>query len=183
MYVTCYVFLFNFTPPNATDMNDFLTEIKYVGFTSRLKRLSDELLYSTKELYKSEGLDIEPNWNLIFRLLQEREQMTVTEMAETLKFSHPAVVKIVNQMKKQGYISSTRDAVDQRKYNLTLTEKAHAHIEKFENYWRAGTEVIKDIMEDSPHFLEEFLNIEQKLNKSNYKERVLEILEKNEHLH
>lgn len=163
-------------------MNDFLTEIKYVGFTSRLKRLSDELLYSTKELYRSEGLDIEPNWNLIFRLLQERGQMTVTEMAETLKFSHPAVVKIVNQMKKRGYISSKRDQVDQRKFYLKLTEKALEHIENFEKYWLSGTEVIKDIMAESPHFLEEFLKIEQKLDKSNYKERVLENLKKNEHL-
>ena len=83
-------------------MNDFLTEIEFVGLTSRLKRLSDALLYSTKELYKSEGLDIEPNWNLIFILLQENEAMTITEISEKLQFSHPAVVKIINKMKKMG---------------------------------------------------------------------------------
>ncbi|WP_417362323.1 MarR family winged helix-turn-helix transcriptional regulator [Galbibacter sp.] len=163
-------------------MEDFLTEIKYMGFTSRLKRLSDELLYSTKDLYKSEGLDIEPNWNLIFHLLKERERMTITEMAETLQFSHPAVVKIVNQMKKRGYISSTLDQKDRRKYYLKLTKKALDHIEGFERYWLPGEEVIKEIMAGSPHFLDELLKIEQQLNKCNYKQRVLENMKKNEHL-
>ena len=50
--------------------NDFLSEIRYAGLTSRLKRLSDLLLYSTKNFYKSVEIDIEPNWHLVFLLLK-----------------------------------------------------------------------------------------------------------------
>lgn len=160
-------------------MEDFLTEIAYVGFTSRLKRLSDNLLYSTKDLYKSEGLDIEPNWNLIFRLLQENKQMTITEMADTLQFSHPAVIKIIKKMKKVGYIATKEDQHDKRKQLLQLTPKALENIEVFETYWESGRQVIQDLLEDSPHFLEELLKIEEKINKSDYKERTLKKL-KNE---
>lgn len=157
-------------------MDDFLVQMEYEGLTSRLKRLSDALLYSTKDLYKSEGLDIEPNWNLIFRLLQEHDNMTITEMADTLQFSHPAVVKIVKKMKRKGYIDTREDNQDKRKQVLSLTPKAHRHIAVFKPYWEAGTEVTRDILADSPHFMDELERIEQKINEANYKERTLKKL-------
>ena len=168
---------------NYLMMKDFLTEIEYVGFTSRLKRLSDSILYSTKDLYKSEGLDIEPNWNLIFRLLQENQEMTISEMSETLQFSHPAVVKIVNKMKKHGYLRSSSDRADKRRQPLRLTKKAHKKLAQFEIYWKAGTEAIKEVLQDSPHFLEELLRIEEKMRQSNYQERTLKKLQQYEDSH
>jgi len=96
-------------------MNDFLTEIEFIGLTTRLKRLSDALLYSTKELYKTEGLEIEPNRNLIFILLQENEALTITEISEKLQFSHPAVVKIINKMKRHGLVRTKTDKEDKSK--------------------------------------------------------------------
>lgn len=159
-------------------MNDFLIELEYEGITSRLKRLSDTLLYSTKDLYKSEGLDIDPNWNLIFRLLQEHNELTITEMADTLQFSHPAVIKIVNKMKKRGYINSFADKDDKRKQVLSLTDKAHQHIKTFQEYWIAGTEVVEDLLVDSPNLLNELTKIEEKVNQLDYKQRVLLKLEK-----
>ena len=50
---------------------DFLIEMDYAGLTARLKRLSDAFVYSTKEFYKSIDLDIEPNWHMIFLILQK----------------------------------------------------------------------------------------------------------------
>ena len=162
-------------------MNDFLTEMEFVGLTSRLKRLSDALLYSTKELYKTEGLDIEPNWNLIFILLQENGSMTITEISEKLQFSHPAVVKIINKMKKNGHVETRTDAKDKRKQILTLTEKAYKQLPIFEKYWNAGRQTVKDLLADSPHFLEEFLKIEEKVNQNDYRERTLKNLKNDEH--
>ncbi|RPD97970.1 MarR family transcriptional regulator [Aureibaculum marinum] len=154
-------------------MTDFLNQIKYEGITSRLKRLSDVLLYSTKDLYRAEGLIIEPNWNLIFRLLQEKGEMTITEMSETLQFSHPAVVKIVNKMKAEGYITAAIDSKDKRKQVLSLTQKALQDIPKYEVYWNAGIRVIEEIFEDSPNILEELSKIELKVKELDYKQRVL----------
>ena len=61
-------------------MNDFLTEMEYIGITSRLKLLNDSIRYITKQLYKSKGVDIEPNWNLSFNLFHKNEAMTITEI-------------------------------------------------------------------------------------------------------
>lgn len=63
------------------DNKDFLKEIHYAGLTSRLKRLSDSLLNTTKEFYKSRGTDIEPNWHLIFLLLKEHGALNLTQIS------------------------------------------------------------------------------------------------------
>ncbi|WP_240643102.1 MarR family winged helix-turn-helix transcriptional regulator [Sinomicrobium pectinilyticum] len=154
-------------------MDDFLIEIEYAGLHSRIKRLSDALLYSTRDFYKSEGLDIEPNWNLVFLLLQKQGTMTITEISEKLQFSHPAVVKIINKMKKKGYIDTQTDEEDSRKQLLSLSQKALDKLPVFEMYWEAGIKTTKDLLDDSPDFVEQLKNIEEKLNRENYKERTL----------
>ncbi|MGS2739056.1 MarR family winged helix-turn-helix transcriptional regulator [Sinomicrobium sp. M5D2P17] len=154
-------------------MDDFLIEIEYAGLHSRIKRLSDALLYSTRDFYKSEGLDIEPNWNLVFLLLQKHGTMTITKLSEKLQFSHPAVVKIINKMKKKGYIDTQTDEEDSRKQLLSLSQKALDKLPVFEAYWEAGIQTTKDLLEDSPDFVEQLKNIEEKLNRKNYKERTI----------
>lgn len=161
-------------------MDDFLIEIEIEGLSSRIKRLSDALLYSTKDLYKAEGLDIEPNWNLVFRLLQTHKELTITEISERLQFSHPAIIKIISKMKKKGYVDSCFDKNDGRKQLLTLTNKAKRKIATLEPYWVIGANVIQDLLEDSPNFLEELTKIEKKIKEADYKERALLKLNENE---
>lgn len=153
-------------------MEDFLTTLQIEGFTSRIKRLSDLLLYATRDLYKTEGLDIEPNWNLIFRLLQEYETLTVTEMSERLQLSHPAVIKIVKKMKKNGYIEAVSDREDKRKQLLKLTPKAKRQAESIEALWDAQNQVLEQLLSESPNLLKELGYIEKKLNEQDYKQRV-----------
>lgn len=163
-------------------MTDYLVELEIEGLSSRLKRLSDALLYSTKELYKLEGLDIEPNWNLVFRLLQKHNQLTITEISEMLQFSHPAIIKIITKMKKNGYVESTSDENDGRKQLLKLTQKAKRKISILEPYWNIGTSVIEDLLKESPNFLNELSKIEAKMRDANYSERALAKLNKNENI-
>ena len=154
-------------------MEDFLEKLHIEGFTSRIKRLSDLLLYSTRDLYKTHDMDIEPNWNLIFRLLQENDELTISDMAEKLQLSHPAIVKIINKMKKNGYIITNVDKIDRRKSLLTLSPKAKTDLGHFEELWHTQNRVIENLLADSPHFLNELKNIEQKLIELDYKQRVL----------
>lgn len=154
-------------------MGDFLKELEIEGLTSRLKRLSDSLLYETRDLYKSLDLEIEPNWNLIFRLLQENEEMTITEISERLQFSHPAVIKIVNKMKKLGYIISHADKEDKRKQILRLSDKAMERLGDFDSVWNLQNKEIGHLLSECPNFMEELEKIETKLREQNYKQRIL----------
>lgn len=153
--------------------NDFLMEIGVSGLTSRLKRLSDSLLYSTRDFYNSEGLEIEPNWHMIFLLFQKNDTLTITEISEALQLSHPGIVKLINKMKKKGYITSITDAEDSRKQQLQLSEKALKELPKLETYWKAGIQTIDELLEDNPEFMALLEKLEQKVAESNFKERTL----------
>ena len=154
-------------------MKDFLADLELTGLTSRIKRLSDDILYSTRDYYKSVDLDIEPNWHLIFLLLEENKAMTLTEISDELRISHPACVKIISKMKKTGYLQSESDPQDSRKQLLTLTEKSIQNLPVFHQHWNAGIKTIHEITADCTNILKEIEKIEQKLSEGSYKIRTL----------
>ncbi len=156
---------------------DYLVQLHLEGLPSRLKRLSDSLLYSTRDLYKSMNVAIEPNWNLVFRILKDYEELTITEIAEKLQFSHPAVIKITSKMKKNGYIISVADKKDKRKQILRLSDKAKTEMDYLESLWLTQVEVIKELFAESPNFMQELTEIENKIASLDYKQRVLNLME------
>ena len=158
---------------------DFLVEMDYAGLTARLKRLSDAFVYSTKEFYKSVNLDIEPNWHMVFLILQKNEQMTVMEIAEALQLSHPAIVKLINKMKKRGYIKSEKDPEDFRKYQLSLSDKALKKLPEIETYWEAGNEAVAQIMNHNREILKQLEILEQNIAEADFKQRTEQILKTN----
>lgn len=156
--------------------NDFLKEVGYYGVTARLKRLSDTLLYSAKDLYNSEELGIEPNWHLVFLILKKYKKRTMSQIAETFHLSQTAIIKIINKMKEKGYLEVLPDAQDKRKQQLQLSEKALKELPRLEKLWDAGHQSIVDLLADSPDFLESLEKLEQKVREANFKERTLENL-------
>ncbi len=151
--------------------NDFLTELGYSGFSARLKRISDALLYSTRDLYKSLDLEIEPNWHLIFLLLKKEESLSVTEIASRLQFSHPAVIKMVKKMKERGYLFSVVDGIDSRKKLLSLSKKAKSDLPKFEKIWDTIQSVIEELIGDENVLFQDLQLLEKNIKEESIKER------------
>ena len=79
---------------------DFIKTLGYKAFDSRLKRISDRMSHDVRKLYKEIDIDIEPNWYLIFMLLQNRGEISIADIAESLGYSHPSVVVIVKMSEK-----------------------------------------------------------------------------------
>lgn len=152
---------------------DFLLELGHIGFTARIKRISDLLIYSAREHYKSINIGIEPNWHLIFLLLKKEDQLTVTEIAHRLQFSHPAVIKIVKKMKESGYLESITDTQDSRKRFIRLSKYAIQKLPVFETEWENIQIVIKELVDDD--FLMRVNLLEQKLNDKSFIERYKEL--------
>ena len=155
---------------------DFLLELEHAGLTSRLKRLSDTLLYSTKDFYKAVGADIEPNWHLVFLLLKKHQALSLTDISDQLQFSHPAVIKIINNMKMKGYVETKTDIIDSRKQIITLSERAIEVLPRLETYWAACILTMQELLEDAPEFLSALGKVEEKMRKSSYKDRSLKNL-------
>lgn len=158
--------------------SDFLIEMQVNGLTGRLKRLSDSFIYSTKQFYRDHNLEIEPNWHMIFLLLEKHEFLTIMEIAEVLNLSHPAIVQLVDKMKKKGYIDSLKDPKDKRKYKLKLSKKAKKKLPEFEAYWNAGREAVQEIMGERTRILEELRILEENIAEEDFRERSERLLQK-----
>lgn len=131
-----------------TDKNDFVADLGLLAFVTRLKRVSDSMLHDGRRLYRQLGMDIEPNWYVVFRLLEHQGPFTVTEIADRVGVAHPSMIQIVNKMIKAGYLEETRVCNDSRKRHLKLTEKAAERLPEFERVWTAGTAGLKRMLSD-----------------------------------
>ncbi len=149
---------------------DFLQELEYTGFTARIKRLSDGLLYDAINVYKNMDKEIEPNWHLVFLLLKEKGEMSVTEMAKQLGFSHPALIKIANKMKAKGYLEGFLDPKDSRRTLLRLTKKSIIEIPHLEQNWELIQSVIQEFIDKE--FLDKLTEVENRLNEKSLLERI-----------
>ncbi|WP_370089482.1 MarR family winged helix-turn-helix transcriptional regulator [Ekhidna sp.] len=152
---------------------DFVNELGYLGLAVRLKRLSDAMVHSGRQMYKELGLDIEPNWFLIFLLLKKYEKLSVTEIAAKLHFSHPSVITMVGKMEKAGYLHSSLDKLDSRKKLFTLSLKAEENLPRFEEVWQAGTEGVKKLFSEDNNFLNTLEALEVQYSQKDFKERTL----------
>ncbi len=155
---------------------DFLAELGLLSFVTRLKRVSDAMLHDGRKLYKELGMDIEPNWYVIFKLFQTSEELTVTEIADKIGFAHPSVITIVNKMIKKGYLESRQCSVDSRRRLLVLTKKSKEEMPKFERIWEAGVSGLKKTLGDSDAVA--FLDtLESRVFEKGFRQRTLERLE------
>lgn len=155
--------------------NDFVKELEFLGFVTRLKRVSDAMLHDGRRLYKELGMDIEPNWFVILKLLESRGDMPLTEIAERIGFAHPSVISIVNKMTKTGYLKSEKSETDSRKRMLSLTPKAREKMPEFERVWAAGVAGVKKMLSDvdALGFLEK---LEERVFSKGFKNRTLDEL-------
>jgi len=156
---------------------DFIKELGYLGFATRLKRLSDSLMQDGRRMYESIQEEIEPNWYLIFKILKQHKKLSVTEISQRLQLSHPSVISITNKMDKAGYIISVKSDVDNRKRVLSLSNKAIDKLPDYEKIWDAGTKAVEDALVGI-NGLEYLDQLENRFSDKNFKQRTLEELRK-----
>jgi ribosomal protein S18 acetylase RimI-like enzyme len=157
------------------EKDDFLRELGTLAVVTRLKRVSDAMLHDGRRMYKELGMDIEPNWFVMFRLLQKHKKLGVTDIAERIGLAHPSVISIVNKMIKVGYLKEERSPGDNRKRMLRLTPKAEKDLPEFEKVWDAGTAGFKRMMNDTDVL--GFLDIlESRVEEKGFRRRTLDEL-------
>ncbi len=138
---------------------DFISELGMLALGSRLKRLSDEVLKQGEEVYESLNIDFEPRWFAIVYLLKsEGQPLSITEIADRLGLTHPAVIKTARSMVRSGILTSRKDRKDARRHLLQLSRKGEAMVPVLEPVWedfRAATkELFKEIDVDVISVLE-----------------------------
>ncbi|MTI20937.1 MarR family transcriptional regulator [Fulvivirga sp. RKSG066] len=158
--------------------DDFLKQLGHLALASRLKRISDKMIHSGREMYKHLGLDIEPNWYLVFKLLKEEKELSVTEISAALQMSHPSIISIINKMIKSGYLNSRKCQDDGRKQLLSLSDKTKNVYPQLEKIWTAGTQGVAQMVGETD-LLELLDMIEARLDQKSFMEMTLENIESN----
>lgn len=158
---------------------DFLRELGLNAVVTRMKRASDAMLHDGKRMYKELGMDIEPNWYAVFKLLRKHGSVGVMDIADAIGLSHPSVISIINKMIKAGYLKESRSPEDSRKRNLSLTPKAKKKFPEFERIWDAGTAGFKKMMSDTD-ILSVLDILEDRIAAKGFRSRAIEQLKKYE---
>ena len=100
---------------------DLVNELAELAIATRLKRLSERLSNDVSKIYKESDVDFEARWFLILSLLAKEKLMAITEIADSLQLSHPAIIQLVQELEKKNLIKASVDKKDGRKRMVSLT--------------------------------------------------------------
>ncbi len=154
---------------------DFIKELGALGLGSRLRRLSERLNESVTRIYHDQEVVFEPYWFPIVYLLHKRKELSVTEIAETLSLTHPAIIHSVKKLTKQGYLNSKNDKNDRRRNILSLSPKGRSVVKKLMPVWMRIQKKTDEMLNEADcNLLEIIGQIESALHKKEYYERFYE---------
>lgn len=153
---------------------DLIRKLGSLALASRVKRLAEWLYKDGARVYRELSVDFEPRWFTLFYLLKESGSVSVTEAAQTLGFSHPAIIQIAQEMSQRGFLESIKDRKDERKHILRLTEKGKATLSYLEVVWSDIETAAKELLKEAGgDFMTTIGRIEDALQKNGIYERVI----------
>jgi len=100
---------------------DLISELAELALATRLKRLSERLAHDVNKIYKELDLNFESKWFLVLELLSRRKTLSIVDIADELKLTHPAIVQFADQMLKAKLITANKDDKDGRKRMVSLS--------------------------------------------------------------
>ncbi len=115
---------------------DYLHDLGALALASRMKRLVGRLNSDVKAIYGAKQLDFEPLLMPITRLLSREETLEVNQIVGFLGISQPAVTQLCNTLRKKHLIDITRHPKDQRKRQVTLTQKGREMVSSLTPVWQ-----------------------------------------------
>jgi len=114
---------------------DFVESLGMLTLDHRFKRMMQRLLGEADDIYRALGLPMKARWCSTLLLLEEEGGLTVTEVADRLRLSHPAVVQILEDMASTGLVRKTQDKRDGRRRLLSLTAKGRRWMPVLRRVW------------------------------------------------
>jgi DNA-binding MarR family transcriptional regulator/predicted N-acetyltransferase YhbS len=156
---------------------DIIKQLGALAFASRLKRLSERLMQDVSRVYKEQDVEFEARWFPVAFILMRRSAMSVTDIAEALGLTHPAVSQIAALMKNEGLIDSTKDETDERRSLLALTAKGKKTLESLKPIWKAIEQSTAELLDSGgADLLSGLSKIERQLDNRDMYTRVTELI-------
>ncbi|SJZ93211.1 transcriptional regulator, MarR family with acetyltransferase activity [Oceanospirillum multiglobuliferum] len=161
-----------------TNKQDQMQSFGSLSLGSRLKRLSDRMMQEVSNLYQAQGIPLNPSFFPLLNLLLKQGALTVTEAAEGLGISHPAVSKIARKMLDEGWLIKKPDPQDVRRQQLFLTDQSHQLLEQIQPVWREIKTYLDELMAMQTHpLLSAIDEFEQLINTQGFTQPILQRLQ------
>jgi DNA-binding MarR family transcriptional regulator len=152
---------------------DLLRKLGPLAIASRLRRLTEWLYKDGARIYQEQSLDFEPRWFPLFYLLKELGKVSVTQAAQSLGLTHPAINQIAGEMSKRGLLESFTDKTDKRKRILQLTRKGKEVLSSLEPVWENFKSAVGELLtEAGGDFLTIVGKLEDELKEKGMYERI-----------
>ena len=160
-------------PLHAERVNpDLIEQLGELALASRLKRLSERLMQDSQTVYQVAGIDFVPRWFPVFYFLFENGQQSITDIANALSVTHPAVNQVATELLKHGLIEQVRCGKDKRKRLLSLSAKAHALLPQIQPVWDDFRATLIQLLDEaSPALLQSLSRLEKALDEETVLER------------
>ena len=102
---------------------DLIKHLGELAFATRLKRLAESLQADVGKIYREMNVDFEPKWFTMLYALYHNETMSVIELSNLLKLTHPAIIQFAEQMQEKKLVLFVKDKNDARRKLIQLTAK------------------------------------------------------------
>ncbi|MBN8568863.1 MAG: MarR family transcriptional regulator [Ignavibacteria bacterium] len=146
---------------------------------TRIKLLAEKMLQDGSEIYKYLNIDFEPRFFAVFYLLKDYPSLSVTEIANHIGISQPAVTQILNSMIKKNLVKMIKDKVDTRKKIITISKKGEAMLPQLIPLWKDFEAGVGEIFEKANiNILEVLDKIENGIEEKSIFDRVTERVKK-----
>jgi DNA-binding MarR family transcriptional regulator len=156
---------------------NIIEELGSLALATRLKNLSERLAKDVAAIYKASDFDFEPRWFAVIYALKDGDELAVTELAQMLQQTHPAVNQVANVLVKKKLIIESKDDADQRKRMLKLSNSGLSLVEQMEPIWEKIQIANAKLIEESvSSFLGNIKLIENALDEKSMYDRVKELL-------
>jgi len=172
---------------------DIVDQLGELALATRLKRLSERLMKDVSQIYGDLEEDFQARWfTLLYALANgaERRQdrattrrslrpspRAITDLAQALGLSHPAINQIAAQVIRRGLVKQARDPRDERRRLLLLTPRGRNLVKRLEPVWEEIRQANADLLaEAGVDLLGDLERIEIALDASSMAERIRERL-------
>ena len=128
---------------------DIIEELGSLALATRLKNLSERLARDVSQIYKQSAFEFEPRWSALVYALKDGEELSVTELSNMLKQTHPAVNQVANVLVEKKLVDERKDEGDQRKRLLKLSKKGEKLVKQMSDLWQKIKEANDQLLKDT----------------------------------
>jgi DNA-binding MarR family transcriptional regulator len=155
-----------------------INELGLLGMATRLQRLAEMLRKDAAAIFRKYNSDFNIKWYPVILVVSRRTQVSLSELASELKYTHPSIIQLINEMEDERLVRSSDHKKDGRKRMISLTEKGRRKMEEIKPIVAGFEKVMAEITDTENNLLLALEEVERELKKESLFEREAKLLER-----